>query len=205
MGWIVKDCGPGRLVRAARGRDQVVEEILLQGRNGGGREGFAAGGGGDDGEELEFGEGGAGDVDTLGVGAGVGRGEMEADVVDQVVEKGDVRGSEAFQEVSGAKGHAEPESLGARPGKEGTSGKAFGVDSIVEIELADITDVFDVVEKKGNDSSGKVEQVDRAIADEGCEGQVPRESFAGEATDDHLFVGGGHRSRGLSHGRGGEE
>jgi hypothetical protein len=196
-------------VGAGVGWDHVGEEVFLHGGDRGCGEGFAARWGSDDGEELEFNEGGAGDVDTLGVGAGVGWGEMEADVIDQVVEESDVRGGEAFQEVSGAKGHAEPEALGARTGEEGTSGKAFGVDGVVEIEVADIAYVFDVVEKKGNDSSGQVEEVDRAITDEGGEGQVTRESFAGEATDDHLFVGGGHRSAigsgGLSHGRSGEE
>src|ERR1700733_8584425 len=79
--------------------DQVVEEVFLEGGDGGGGEGFAAGGGGDDGEELEFGEGGAGNVDALGVGASVGRGDLKAGILDEVVGEGDVDGSEAFEEV----------------------------------------------------------------------------------------------------------
>jgi hypothetical protein len=35
---------------------EVVEEVFLQGGDGGGWDGFAAGGCGDDGEELEFGK-----------------------------------------------------------------------------------------------------------------------------------------------------
>src|SRR5208283_5704793 len=64
-------------IGAGGGVDGEVEELFLEVFGGGG-EGLAAGGGGDDGEQLELGEGGAGDIEALGVGAGVGGGEEEA-------------------------------------------------------------------------------------------------------------------------------
>ena len=72
------------LVWAGGGVYGEVEEIVLEVFSGGG-EGLVAGGGGDDGEELEIGEGGAGDVYALGVGACVWRGEEEAVVVGERV------------------------------------------------------------------------------------------------------------------------
>lgn len=85
---------------------------------------------------------------------------MEADVVDHVVKEGDVGRGEAFEDVSAAKGHAEPEAFGAGASEEGAAGEAFRVGGIVEVEVADIADVFDVVEKKGDDSASEVEEVD---------------------------------------------
>ena len=137
-------------------------------------------------------EGGSGDVDALGVGAGIGRGEEESGVVEEVVEEGDVGGGEAFEEVAAAEGHAEPEAFGAGAGEEGAAGEAFGVDGVGEVEVADVADVLDVVEKKGDDSAFEVEKIDGAVLDEGGERQVAGEGFAGEAADDDLFVGGGH-------------
>jgi len=84
-----------------------MEELVLDGFGGCGA-GLAARGGGDDSQELDFGEGGAGDVEALGVGACVGRGEEEAVVVGEGVKEGAVGGGEAFQQVSGAEGEAQP-------------------------------------------------------------------------------------------------
>jgi hypothetical protein len=157
-----------RLVGAAVRRwDEIVEEVFLHGGDRGGGKGLAPGRGGDDGEELEFCDGGAGDVDSLGVGASVGWGEVEAVVLDQVVGESDVDGGEAFEEVATAKGHAEPETFGARFGEEGAPGEALGVGVVVEVEFADVADVLDVVEKKRGDAAGEVEEVDCAVSDEG--------------------------------------
>ena len=191
--------------------DEVVEEVFLQGGDRGGGERLAAGGCGDNGEELEFGDGGAGDVDTLGIGAGVGRGELEAGVLDEIVSEGDVDGGEAFEEVrsmvGGAEGHAEPEAFAARLGEEGAAAEAFGIRGVVQVEVANVADVLDVVEKKRDDAAGEVQQVDGwlrgAVADEAGEGQVTGEGFASETTYYDLFVGGRHDvsvAGGLSHG-----
>ncbi len=59
---------PGKLVRAGVGVEGEVEEFVLQilfGRAS--DEGRAARGGRDDGQQDQFGDGGAGDVDALGV------------------------------------------------------------------------------------------------------------------------------------------
>src|ERR1700754_3818932 len=115
--------------------DKVVEEIFLKGWDGGGRERFAAGRRGDDGQELELSERGSRDKDALGVRAGVGRGEVEASVLDKVVGESEVDGSEAFEDVRrpirGTKGHAEPKAFGERFGKESTAGEALGVCGVV--------------------------------------------------------------------------
>src|SRR5438270_606932 len=73
---------------------------------------------GDDGQELHLGDGCAGDVDALGVGAGVGWHEEEAGVFDEGIEQGAVGGGEAFELVAGAEGQAEPEAFAARAGQE---------------------------------------------------------------------------------------
>jgi hypothetical protein len=124
-----------------------VEEFFLEAVLGGLGERLAAGGGGDDGEQVEFGDGGAGDEEALGVGPGVGRGEEEAGVVDQGVEEGAVGGGKAFEEVAGAEGEAEPEALATRAGEEGAAGEALGVDGVREVEFADVADQLDVVER----------------------------------------------------------
>ncbi len=70
----------------------------------------------------------------------------------------------------------------------------------MEIEVADVADMLDVIEKKRNHSATQVEQIKFRITDKCSQRQVARECFASEAADDHLLVGGGHGSRGLSHG-----
>ena len=189
------------LVRAGVGWDELFEEILLHGRDRGGGKRFTAGGGGDDCQELEVSERRPGNVEALGVGAGVRRGELQTGVLNEVVGEGNVDGGEALEELAGAKGHTKPEAFGAWLGQEGAAAEPLRVCGVVQIEIADVADVLDVVEQKWNDPSGEVEEVDCAVADEAGERQVAGESFAGKTTDDHLFVGGGHRTRGLSHGR----
>jgi hypothetical protein len=163
-----------------------VEEIFLEGFGGGGA-GLAAGGGGDDGEELEIGEGGAGNVEALGVGAGVGRGEEEAVVVGECVEEGAVGGGESLQEVSGAEDEAKPEAFGAGAGEKGATGEALGVDGIGEVEVADVADGLDVVERQGDEAAGEVEQIDRVMAHKGGLRQVSGEDVSGEAANEDLF------------------
>jgi hypothetical protein len=132
------------LIWAGGGIERQVEELILDGFGWRGA-GLAAGGGGDDGEELDLGEGGAGNVEALGVGAGVGRGEEETIVVGEGVEKGTVGGGEAFKQVPGAKGEAQPESLRSGTGEKGAAGEALGIDRVGEVEVADVTNGFDVV------------------------------------------------------------
>jgi hypothetical protein len=89
------------LIGAGVGIERQVEELVLEALLGGLiGEGLAAGGGGDDGQELKLGDGGTGDIDALGVGTGVGRGEEEAGIVDEGVEQGAVGGGEALEQVA---------------------------------------------------------------------------------------------------------
>jgi hypothetical protein len=85
---------------------------------------------------------------------------VEAGVLDEVVDEGDVDGGQAFEEVAGAEGHAEPEAFGSGFGEEGAAAEALGIDRVVEVEVADVAYVLDVVEKKGDDAAGEVEEVD---------------------------------------------
>ena len=141
------------LVGAGVWGDQGVEEVFLKTGDCGGGERLAARGRGDDGDELEVGEGGAGDVNALGIGTGVGRGEEEACIVEDVVEEGDVGGGETFEEVAGAEGHAEPEAFGAGAREKGAAGEALWVSGVGEVEVADVADVLDVAEEEGDDSA----------------------------------------------------
>jgi len=176
-----------------------VEELVLEALFGWlGRERCAAGGGGDDGEELHLRDGGAGDEEALGVGAGVRRGKEDAGVVDQRVEQGDVGGGEAFEEVAGAEGDPEPEALCAGAGEEGASGEAFGVGGVAQVEVADIADGFDVGERERENAAAEVEEVEDAVVGESGVGKIAREGVSGEAADDDLFARVG---RGWRHGR----
>ena len=163
-----------------------MEEFVLDGF-GGGMAGLAAGGGSDDGEELDVGEGCAGDVEALGVGTGVRWGEEESVVVGERVEKGAVGGGEAFEKVSGAEGEAQPEPLGAGTGEEGAAGKALWIDGVGEVEVADVADSFDVVEGQGDEAAGEVEEVDRIMAHKGRLRQIAGEGVSGEASNEDFF------------------
>ena len=158
--------------------EKLVLKAFLGGTVGGGG---AAGGRGDDGEKLDLGEGGAWDVEALGVGAGIGRGEEEAGIVDQGIEQGAVAGRQALQQVSGAERQAEPEALSAGPGEEGAAHKALGVLGVGEVEFPDVADGFDVAEWQRKDAAGEVEQVEglrrgRSWRAKGSRGGYPRRS-----------------------------
>ena len=170
-----------------------MEEFVLEGLLGGfGGELRSPGRSGDDSEELEFGNGGAGNVDALGVRAGVGRSEEQAGVVDEGVEQGEVGGGQAFQDVPGAEGDAEPEAFAAGARQEGAAGEALGVDWIGEIEVADEVDNLDVVDRQGDNASAEVEEIDGLGVDEVSVGEIAGEGISGKTPDDDLFAGVGH-------------
>ena len=179
-------------VGAGIGRDEVVEEVFLEGGDGGRGERFATRRSCNDGKQLKLRKRGTWNIDTLRVGSCIGRGEMEARVVHHVVEKGNIGRSKPFKDVSAPKSHPQPKSFGARTGKERAPGKALRVHRIVEVEVANVADVLDVIENKRDDPSGEVEEIDRPVAYEGRERQIPGKCFASGAADDDLFVGGGH-------------
>ena len=110
-------CGGKRLVGAGVGVEGQVEEFLLEALLGVAWRAAGGGRGGDDGEEVKLREGGARDVEALGVGTGVGRREKEAGVVGQGVEQGEVGWGEAFEEVAGAEDEAEPRGLRCAGGR----------------------------------------------------------------------------------------
>ncbi len=133
--------------------------------------GLLTGGGGDDRDELQFGDGGSGDVDSLGVGPDVGRNEEEAGVFEHVVEQCGIERGETlelfgFGGRSGglaAKGEAQPEALGAGTRKEGPAREALRIGRVVQVEVADVADVLDLSERDGGDAARKVKQVDNPI------------------------------------------
>ena len=89
--------------------------------------------------------------------------------------EGDVGGGEAFEDVAGgAEGEAEPEAFGAGTGEEGAAGEAFGVDGVGEVEVADVADDLDVIQSKGDDAAGEVEEIEAAVADEAGHGAGSR-------------------------------
>jgi hypothetical protein len=191
------------LVRPGVGREGSVEEFILQAWSDRRGQSFFARGRGDDGQELKLRDGRAGDIDALGVGADVGRGEMESGVVEDVVQQRNIDGGEALELVGfcggGAEGEAEPETFAARPSEEGSASEPFGVDCVREIEVADVADVLDLADKKRDDVAAEVEEIDGAAANEGGQREVAGEDFSGEAAHDDFFAGGRHASGGLSH------
>jgi hypothetical protein len=122
-----------------------VEELVLDGFGGGGAW-LAAGGGCDDGEQLKLGERSTGDVEALGVGAGVWRGKKEAVVVGEGIEEGAVRRGQTLHEIACTERETQPKALRARTGEEGAAGEALRVDGIGEVEIADVANNLDVVE-----------------------------------------------------------
>jgi hypothetical protein len=173
-----------------------VEEVFLKRGRGWGGEGLFARRGRDDGDELKVGDGGSRDVDALGIGARVGRGEEEARVVDYVVEEGDVDGGQTFELVFGtvwrSKGEAEPEALGSRTRQECAADEALGVEGVSQVEVADVANVFYVVEEKGDDSAAEIKEVDGFVVDESRDGQVAWKGLSRESAHDDLFSGSGH-------------
>jgi hypothetical protein len=172
------------------GVEEVLLKILWEAAYLGIAEGLAAGGCRDDGEELEIGEGGSGDVDALGVGADVRWGEVEAEVVDEVVEQDLVGGGETFDLVSGAEGEPDPEAFGAGPGEEGTAGEALGVDGVGQIEVPHVADEFDIREGNGENATGEVQEMDGAMGDKGGDREISGQDIAKEAADDDLLMRG---------------
>ena len=53
--------------------------------------------------------------------------------------------------------------------------------------------MLDVVERKGDDASAEVEEINGLVADEGGQRQVAGEGLSSEAADDDLFVSRGHK------------
>jgi hypothetical protein len=176
-----------------------VEKVVLEAGGSLGGHGLAAGRGGDDGDELKLGDGATRDVDALGVGADVRRGELEANVVDKIVEQRGVEGSEAFEVVGlfgvGAEGDAEPEAFAAGTREEGTASEALGRDGVRQVEVADVADVLDVPQNNRDNSPTEVEKIDRLIVDEAGYREVAGDRFSADAAHDDLFARGRHVSR----------
>jgi hypothetical protein len=126
---------------------------------------------------------------------------MKAHILDHVIKQGNIGRRKPLQDVSSAKRHPQPKALRPRAGKEVAPAKPFRVRRIVQIKVADIADMLNIIEKKGDNSPVKVEQLNPAAAHKRRERQVPGKCFASEAADDNLFMGGGHGAPGLSHGR----
>ena len=74
--------------------------------------------------------------------------------------EGGVDGGEAFEQVAGAEGEAEPEAFAAGLGEKGAAGEALGVGGVVEVEVADVADVLMSLRSEGDDTAGEVEEVD---------------------------------------------
>ena len=122
---------------------------------------------------------------------------MQPRIVDRVVEKRNIGRREPFQDVSSAKRHPQPKSLSARTGKKVATRETFWIGRVIQVEVAYVTDVLDVIEKKRNNPPGKIQQIDPPVAYEGRQRKVPGKCFASEPADDHLFVGGGHGTPGI--------
>lgn len=132
---------------------------------------------------------------------------MEAEILEQARDEGQVRGGEAFEQVSASEGQAQPEALGPRAGEEGAAGEALGVDGVAEVEIADVADHFYIVQGERDDAPAEVEKVEvwtcRVDADERAHGQIAGDAIAGEAADYDFFLGAGHTfvGRMLDHSR----
>jgi len=98
---------------------------------------------------------------------------MKARIVDQVVEESNVSRSKPLKDISSTKRHAQPQTFGARTGKEGAPGKAFRVDGVVQVEVPHIADVPDVIEKKWITLPVRSSSSIPRLPDEGRQRQVP--------------------------------
>jgi len=116
-----------------------VEEFVLDGFGGSGA-GLASRGSCDDSKKLELDDGGAGDVEPLGIGASVGRCEEDAVIVCEGVEERAVSWGETFDEVPGAEGEPHPETFGAGTCQEGSARETLWVDSVGEVKIAYVAD-----------------------------------------------------------------
>jgi hypothetical protein len=169
---------------------------LERGQGGRGGERLFARGGGYDGDELEFVDGGSRDVNSLGVGAGVGRGQKEPSICDEIVQKGDVDWGQALELVLGAicsaKSQTEPEAFGAGASEEGASDEPFGVERVRQIEVADVADVFYIAESKSDNPPTEIKEIDGLVVDKSRSRQITGKGFSCESSHDDLFAGRGH-------------
>jgi len=104
------------------------------------------------------------DIDALRVGADVGGNEEESGVVENIVEQGDIEWGQALKLlrlVGGGglalEGEPQPETLGTGTGEEGAAGKSLRVHGIVEIEVANVADVFDFGQGNLKDTAGEIQ------------------------------------------------
>ncbi len=160
-----------------------------------------AAGGADEAGYFQRLDGGAGDVDALGVGAGVWRGEQEAGAEEQ----GAVVGGEAFEQVAVVEGEAEPDAGGAGPSGEALVEEALGAGGVGGGvgggKVANVTDPLDLLPGDSEDLAGEVEdlQLGRVRGEAG--GGVAGAPVPGELAHNHGFAERGH-CFGLSHGGG---
>ena len=121
--------------------------------------------GADDGYDGEAADGGAGDEDALGVGAGIGRGEQESGAIDE----GAVVGGDGFELVAVGEGEAEPESGGSGAADETAAKETLrrgGVRSGVWAgvgageQFAHVADPFDQLPGDELEFAGVVEQLE---------------------------------------------
>jgi hypothetical protein len=108
---------------------------------------------------LKFGERGSGNIDALGVGAGVRRSQVKAGIVDQVVGEGGVDRGKAFQQISGAKSEAEPQAFRARLSQKRATDEALGINGVIQVIVANVAYVLDVIDKKRDDAAAQVEEL----------------------------------------------
>jgi len=159
--------------------------------------GFALAGLGDDAEELELGDGGAGDEDALGVGAGVGRGYEETCAFNE----GAVVGGEAFELFAVVEGHAQPDAGVAGFGGEAAAQKALRVGAFAGRELADGADPFDLIPADSVDFAGGVQELELGGCAEIVSGSVTSQPLASKLAYNHGFASNCHAEE-LSHGLG---
>ena len=151
------------------------------GRSGCGCSRFAAGYA-DYAEDGEFGEGGSGDVDAVGVGVEIGRGQLQA----AVLEGEKIVGNDAFEAVAIAEAQAHPQAIEFGAAEEG-----FALHIDILLEVANEIDGADFDEENFFVLAGGREEVQGFSAGQLRGVKVASQKLLFKKLDDDLFVGRG--------------
>ena len=133
-------------------------------------------------ENDEFGQGGSGDVDAVGVGVEIGRSELQA----AVLEREKIVGDDALEAVAIAEAEAYPEAVEFGAAEEG-----FALHVDILLEVADEIDGADFAEGNLFVFAGRSQEVEGFGAGQLRGIKVASQKLLFEKLDDDFFMGRG--------------
>ena len=85
----------------------------------------------------------------LSIGAGVWWADVKPSILKEVIGQRYIKGRKALEQIAAPKGHTEPEAFSARLGQKISPVKAFGVDAVLKVEFANVTNMLYIIDGSG--------------------------------------------------------